>query len=149
MWHLSKVHSKKKTKPKHSTSTKHQDYKSFFLDASYQCGASDTERQQDGPQGCGGSGCRGNLKGLVVDVSDDVQGSFIGLLARRLDLIRRELEAERPVVSELEGVGEGDPFQSGPVPGWARVGVYRNRIQISPIFLYIHIKKNIFSTFVI
>lgn len=52
-----------------------------------------------------------------MDVSDDVQGSFIGLLARWLDLILRELEAERPVVPELEGVGEGDPFQTGPVPG--------------------------------
>lgn len=67
---------------------------------------------------------------FVVGIRNYVLGSCVGLLARGPDLILWELEAERPLVSELEGEGEGDSVQAGPVPGRARVGVCRNRMQI-------------------
>lgn len=84
----------------------------FF--SSHQVGAGDARCQQHCPQGRSGGG--GTIKSLFVGVGDDVQGSCEGLLARGLDLILRELEAERPVVPELEGVGEGDPLLTSPVP---------------------------------
>lgn len=69
-----------------------------------------------------------------MGIRNYVLGSCVGLLARGLDLILWELEAERPLVSELEGEGEGDSVQAGPVPGRARVGVCRNRTQILLFF---------------
>lgn len=72
---------------------------------------------------------------FVVGVRNYVLGSCIGLLACGLDLVLGELEAERPIVSELEGEGEGDPIHAGPVPGRARVGVCRNGRQIFIILL--------------
>lgn len=67
-----------------------------------------------------------------MGVGDDVQGAAVGLLAGRLDLVLGELEAERPVVPQLEGVGEGDAFQMSPVSGRTGVGVCRKEAQTSP-----------------
>lgn len=89
-------------------------------------------RQHDGPQARGG-GRHGAAEGLVVGVGDDVQGAAVGLLAGRLDLVLGELEAERAVVPQLEGVGEGDAFQTSPVSGRTGVGVCRKKeAQTSP-----------------
>lgn len=52
-----------------------------------------------------------------MGVVDDVQRSAVGLLTGRLDLILRELKAESPVVSQLKGVNEWDPFMMSPVYG--------------------------------
>lgn len=94
--------------------------------------ASDAHCQQEGPKArSGNSGCRLSCREvLVVGIRNYLLGSCVGLLARGLDLILGELEAERPLVSELEGEGEGDSVQAGPVPGRARVGVCRNRMQM-------------------
>lgn len=105
--------------------------------------ASDKHCQQEGPNGCGhSSACRVSCsvnwwsgRGVhrevfVVDVCNYVLSTSKGLLARRLDLILRELEAKRPFVSQFEGVGERDSVHAGPVPGRARVGVCRMQIYI-------------------
>lgn len=71
--------------------------------------ASDDYRRQNGPQRRSNHR-NGAVKGLVVDVVDDVQRSAVGLFAGRLDLTLRELESECPIVPQLKGVRERDPF---------------------------------------
>lgn len=91
---------------------------------SHQIVASDRDYRQNGPQGRS-NGWDGAVKGLVMGIGDDVQRAAVGLLTGRLDLILRKLEAERPIVSQLKGIGEWDPFKTSPVSGWTRVWVYK------------------------
>ncbi len=84
--------------------------------ASHQGRAGDTHCQQHGPQRSS-CGCHGSIKGLIVDVVDDVHGSAVGLLTGRLDLIFGKLEAKLALISQLKGVGERDPLQMSPVSG--------------------------------
>lgn len=91
--------------------------------------ASDSYCHQNNPQACSNR-YNGAVKGLVMDVGDDMQRSAVGLFTGRLDLILRELEGESTVVSQLKGVSKWDPFKTSPVSGWPRVGVYRNNKQV-------------------
>lgn len=52
-----------------------------------------------------------------MGIGDDVQRSAVGLFTGWLDLILRKLEAESPIVSQLKGIGEWDPFKTSPVSG--------------------------------
>lgn len=92
--------------------------------ASHQIVASDCYCRQNGPQGRS-NGCGGAVEGLVMGVVDDVQRSAVGLFTGWLDLILRKLEAKSPIVSQLKGEGEWDPFKTSPVSGWTRVWVYK------------------------
>lgn len=66
-------------------------------------------------------------------VGDDVQRAAVRLLTGGLDLLGRQQEAVVSRVSELEGVGEGDSLQTGPVPGRARVWVC-GRLMLARMF---------------
>lgn len=99
-----------------------------FVWPSHLTDASDSHCQKNSPQ-ARRNRYDGAVKGLVVDIGDDMQRSAVGLFTGRLDLILRELKGESPIVSQLKGVSEWDAFKTSPVSGWARVGVYRNNKQ--------------------
>ena len=70
--------------------------------------------QYGGPEGSsytGGSDLSAVVEGLVVDIGDDEEGSFEGLLTGRLDLLLGEEVAKLALVPQLKGVGERDPDQ--------------------------------------
>lgn len=84
--------------------------------SSHQVSAGDSPCQQHSPQG-NSCGRHGTIEGLVVGVCDDMHGSAVGLLTGWLDLILGKHEAKCPIISQLKGVGEGDPLQTSPVSG--------------------------------